>query len=219
MELVALAIVAAYGLLLSYLAFRGVPFASRFWFYCPALVVALALASWALRLNVHPGAFLPITCLLVGGLVAITHGYFFASVIGNLICGIAAAFTGDRDLVVKATYDRAEAAAKSGDLELATQLYSQAAQANPEESTPRLRLAELCTRQGQIRQAVEHLRQAIDLAKEPAKEQVAVFRLADLLVNRLHQPDAARDALQSFIDKHPGTKPAELARERLKNLS
>lgn len=219
MELVALTIVAAYGLLLSYLAFRGVTFTSSFWFYCPALMVAIALAFWALKLNARPGMFLIITCIGVGMLVAVTHGYFFAAVVGNLVSDITTFFTGDNQLVVKATYDRAEAAAASGDIELAMRLYADAAQTHPDEPTPRLRLAELCTRQGQFPQAVQHLKDAIDLARDPANEQAAVFRLADLLANKLRRPDAAREALQSFIHKHPGTKPAELARERIKNLS
>ena len=47
---------------------------------------------------------------------------------------------------------------------------------------------------------------------------MAVFRLADVLAKHMKQKDAARAALQAFIDKHADTKFAEFARERLEGL-
>ncbi len=218
MGMAPLAILIAYGVILSYLAAKDAPIVSEPWFYGPATAVSLILYLWAIKANLEFGLALPLMLLAIGIVVGMTHAYFFASVAGNLITGIGRGFMGDGNLKVRPTYDKAESAVKAGDLELAVRLYAEGAQECPQDPTPHLRLADIAAQLNQWEPAVDHMRHAIDIAREPGQQSAVVFRLADLLNTKMKQPAAARQTLQQFIDGYPDSKEAEFARQRLENI-
>ena len=218
MGMAAIAILIAYGVVLSYLAAKDTPVVNEPWFYGPATAVSLILYLWVIKANLEFGLALPLMLLAVGIVVGMTHCYFFAAVAGNLITGIGRGLMGDGSLKVRPSYDKAESAVKAGDLELAVKLYAEGAQEYPQDPTPHLRLADIAAQLSQWEPAVDHMRHAIDIAKEPGEQNAAVFRLADLLNAKMKQPAAARQTLQQFIDRHPDSKEAEFARQRLENI-
>ena len=218
MELIAVVILACYGVLLSYLSVRD--FAPLESVPCSLLAFGgtLGLMVWATKLCLaarYPWLF---AFLLVGVATGLTHSYFLATLFGGLVAGTIRGFGGDGNLKVRPTYDKAEAAVKTGDLELAVTLYAEGAQTHPHDPTPHLRLADIAAQLSQWEPAVEHMKHAIDIAKEPGERSAAVFRLADLLNAKMRRPEAARQTLQQFIDRYPDSKEAEFARQRLDNI-
>jgi len=212
-------IVAAYGILLSYLAVRDAAIVSRLPTSLFALALSVALAAWALRLAIEQYGYWLLTSIIFSCFVALTHGYFYATVISQVAVAIASGLTGVSGLKVAPTYDRADAAFKAGALDTAHQLYTEQTRRHRDDPSLWKRLAEVCERQGDLAQAAQHLGKAIVLVGEPEPKSLLVFRLADLLAHRLRQPDTARELLLQFISMCPDTPQAGYARERLERLA
>lgn len=214
----AIVIVAGYGVLLSYLAMRDAAIVSRLPSSFFALALSVALAVWALRLTIEQYGYWLLTSIIFSCLVALTHGYFYATVISQAAAAIASGLTGVSGLEVTPTYDRADAALKAGDLDTARHLYTEETRRHRHDPSLWKRLADVCERQGDFAQAAQHLGKAIVLVGEPEPKSLLVFRLADLLTHRLRQPDTARELLLQFISMCPDAPQAGYARERLGKL-
>jgi len=214
----AIVTVAGYGVLLSYMAMRDAAIVSRLPFSLSALALSVALAVWALGLTVEQYGYWLLTTIIFSCLVALTHGYFYATVVSQVAAGLAAGLTGVSGLEVTPTYDLADAALKAGDLDTAHSLYTEQTKRHRRDPGLWKRLADVCERQGDHAQAAQHLGKAIVLVREPEPKSLLVFRLADLLTHRLRQPDTARELLLQFISMCPDTPQAGYARERLEQL-
>jgi hypothetical protein len=58
----------------------------------------------------------------------------------------------------------------------------------------------------------------IDPTRAPASVALLLSHIADLQLNKLNQPDAARDSLRRIVAEFPGTDAARLAQQRLAHL-
>jgi len=218
MEMIAILALACYGVLLSYLSVRDFSPLEKVPCCLLALGGTLGLMTWASKLCLAARYPWLLAFLLVGVVTGLTHPFFLAKFFSNLIAGTVGGMSSDRNLKVRPTYDRAEAAAKTGDLELAVELYAEGAQQHPQDPTPHLRLADIAIQHNQWQSAADHLEHAAGIAKDLGEKRAAIFRLADLLSTKVNRPEAARQTLQQFIDKHPDSKEAEFARQRLENI-
>jgi len=218
MEITALVILGAVGVLWSSLSFRDFPWLLTVWGNLVAAAISFALFALTIRLCLAAGYPWLLAFVLVGVVAGISHGMFVAGMISNTVAAIAVWFTGERNLTVRPTFDRADAAAARRDFPEAERLYAEAIEAHPDDPAPLLRLADLHLKQNRLPEAATHLRQAASLAAEAEQEATTVFRLAELLAHRMGKTDEARAALEALVAKRPNTKYAEFARERIEGL-
>ncbi len=218
MEVAALLLLGAVGMLWSYLSFRDFPWLLTIWGNLVAFAISFSLFVLTIHLCLAAGYPWLLAFVLVGVAAGLSHCMFVAGAVSNIISGIMRWFSGDRNITVRPTFDKANAAAARRDYAAAERLYTEAVNAYPDDPTPLLRLADLHLTQGHLAQAAVHLRQAAGLAGGPEQEATIVFRLAELFALRMGKPDEARDALEAFIRTYPNTKYAEFAQERIAAL-
>ncbi len=219
MDMVLFVLLVAVGLLWSYLAFRGVSWFSGLLGNTAASVLSAALTAWTIHAWIAGGAHWLASCLVVGVAAGVSHAVFLANFFSSTLALAARVLSGDEDIETRATFDRADAAVHRGELEEAERIYLEAAAAYPKDPAPHMRLADLRLKQDRPDAAAQALRDAAARAKNLEQESLAVFRLADVLAERLGRTDAARTELEAFIRRRPDTKYARLARERVERLS
>lgn len=125
--------------------------------------------------------------------------------------------TGVTHMTVPHTFDKAEAAVKRGEIDLAFRLYTEAAREAPADAAPRLALAELFLARGARAQGEALLRQAADCAADVHARASFLFRVADLRRDA-GDADGARRILRAFLDERPPAPYDAYARERLRAL-
>ncbi len=125
---------------------------------------------------------------------------------------------GDHRLVVKRTFDKAEALVKRGEVDRAFKLYTEAAQKAPRDPAPRLAMADLFLARGARAQGEAMLKQAADCAPDVHARAPVLFRISDL---RRDAGDAAgaRRILQDFLAEGPPEPYLAAARERIERLA
>lgn len=152
--------------------------------------------------------------LLLGGLL---HAGFVAKSVAELIGEMGRRGRGDHQLVVKKTFDQAEAAEKKRDWGTAERLYREEADKDPADGDVRARLAEVLHKQGRTEEAARVLAEAIPLIDEPEKKAPLAFRLSEIHV-KAGQKDSAKAVLQSAVEALAGTRYEAFARKRLEGL-
>lgn len=124
----------------------------------------------------------------------------------------------DHRLVVKRTFDKAEALVKRGEIDRAFRLYIEAARKTPDDPAPKLAMADLFIARGARAQGEAMLKQAADCAAGIHARAPVLFRISDL---RRDAGDiaGARKILQDFLAGGPPEPYLANARERLERLA
>ena len=144
---------------------------------------------------------------------------FAAPTIGfYLVDFIPGLWMGDHALKAKKTYDQAEAAVKSGELDRAALIYIREMEANPKDPAPRLLLADLWLAKGEREKGIALLREAAALSPDAHAKAPILFRISDL-ARDTGNVAGARKELETFLATKPVEPYAGHARERLARLA
>lgn len=157
-------------------------------------------------------------------LAAVAMGWFIRRFTAGVGAGVANALlrmvwpTGHTTPYAR-TYSREQALAVRGDHKGAAEAYAAAMALHPDDPEPRIQAAELQFRGPTPEAAVPLFVEARRLAAgDRARELYTTQRLIDLYLGPLNQPDRARVELRRLVDRFPGTREAESAKEFLKRL-
>ncbi len=106
----------------------------------------------------------------------------------------------------RSDYSAADALAGRGQTEAALVAYAAAAERRPAEPEPYLRAAMLLRRRGNFGEAVGWYRRALRRAHlGPGTEAMVLRSIAELCIERLHEPAAARPELDRLAERFGGT--------------
>ncbi len=172
-------------------------------------------ADYTSRLGAVAGVLLAMLGLMVGvafNLPALKHA-------GNrVLTAIGRAVVGTRSMVVRKTYDQADAAMKREDYDAAAALYYRAIEKEPGDVEARRRLAEVFLKRGQPTSAASVLQEILDLSEDEQERCTVMFRLGEVLQDVLHEPEEAEGLYERIIRDYPAGEYAGYARARLKNI-
>lgn len=117
-------------------------------------------------------------------------------------------------------YSEAEKKVAQDDLPGAILEYEKVIAKDPEDIVARFRLADLCHQNEDYRKAALAYESIIARKQQLSMSQhcSALTRLSELYSEHLHDVQKAGIFVQAIIDQYPGTKYADYAAERLKNL-
>jgi len=135
-----------------------------------------------------------------------------------VLTALARALTSDSQIVVRKTYDKAEAAEARHDFETAASLYEQEIASDPEDHEAHRRLGELLVKMGRAREGAARLERALELAEQADERCAAAFRLAEVYHDQLDDPEQALRLYTLIARSHPGNRLARYARERAERL-
>lgn len=188
-------------------------------FAIPALLAGVFLGGLSIEAYYRTGTsmapFLLGIFLAVPGLC---WAHFLATSFGHFVFEeIIPRWTGDKNLAVRRTFDRAESLVKRGETDAAFKLYVEAAQKDPGDPAPRLAMADLFLDRGARAQAEAMLRQAADCVREVHARAPILFRISDLR-REAGDVGGARWILQDFLAEGPPEPYFGNARERLTRL-
>jgi tetratricopeptide (TPR) repeat protein len=154
--------------------------------------------------------------IIFGGLLGlIANAPALRYTLTHLLTAAGRELTSADQIVYRKTYDRAVGAESRGDLEMAAALYRQEIESDPEDREAYRRLAEVLLKHGKHDEAVSSFRKVIEMSDEPRERSEAMFRLAEVFQDELHDGAAARKLYQAVIHDNPRGKYAEYARSRL----
>lgn len=145
-------------------------------------------------------------------------GYVFVCIVRFYVETWSTMLMGDHRLRVPKTYDRAEAAEKAMDYELAASLYKSDLQDDPADGEAYRRLAEIYVKMSDFHAALTNFQNALNCTLERDRRCAVLMRLADLYAGYLGDIDAAADQLQTILHQYPGSKHAGYAHARLEAL-
>jgi lipopolysaccharide biosynthesis regulator YciM len=158
----------------------------------------------------------PMSVAMLYGLMTFCWIYYMCSVISWYITDFAASRAmGEHHLKNPVTFDLAEKAEKNHDWSRAAEEYRAMLQKSPEGIEARKRLAEVYIHLERPAEACMELETALDRCKSVEQEAAVCFRLAELTAERLLDSEASARHLRRFIHKHPESKEASYAEERL----
>lgn len=221
MALAVLGISCSFGLLLSYLTWRDDPIMERTPWQLGTATIGLGLMVCSLVAALAEdllGNSLA-TCIAVSLPMGVCYAYYSAGLVGHIVARISASAMSDGQVAVKPTFDRAEAAERTGELETAAELYREAIEADGSDPVPVRRLAEVLLRQEEVDEAMAGLRRAARLCEDVEAKALTVFRIAEVITSAKGDKAAAITELRKFASEHAGTTYASNAMARVQALS
>jgi len=116
-------------------------------------------------------------------------------------------------------YSQEQSLAARGDIDGALVAYQDAMRLNPEDPEPRFQAAELLFRSADPSRAIELFAEARRLAStDRSRELYATQRLIDLYLGPLNQESRALVELRRLVERFPGTREGQAAREVIARL-
>lgn len=184
-------------------------------------VYAAGLATlYGLRVAAAGGALGPLGSVLDAAL-------WFVVLVANVpalwlaadywLATIGGALTGDSEIKVRKSYDRAEGVEARHDYATAATLYRVAINEDPRDIEARRRLAEVLLKAEDPRAAAEQLRAAFKDASGEQRAAIA-FRLAEVFQDELHRTGPATQLYMTIIRDHADSHYAPYAQGRLRGV-
>jgi len=155
------------------------------------------------------------TGLLESIVVILCNGYVTLILMKVYVYRLHTFFTSDDQLVVRKTYDRAEAAEMRKDYGLAVELYKHEVEIDPADGEAQRRLGEAYAKDGNYGQAASELQKAVELIEDPDKKRSLMLRISNLFADLIGDKKSAVRELQRIIEDYPESKQAGFARIRL----
>jgi tetratricopeptide (TPR) repeat protein len=152
---------------------------------------------------------------IIGGLVfAWWYSRQLSGSIADLLLG---GMGGDK---VKPTYGLAEKYEMEHNYEAAINQYLLAIKKDKKNPTPRLKLANLYYRLEDYDNCLRHMEEALRISKAIPLDNrcTTVNRIADIYIQHKADPNSAVRILKELADKHPATKYAAYARDRIARI-
>ena len=162
-----------------------------------------------------PGILLAAAAAFIGLIFNVVAMRF---ALARLLTALGRALTGDDALRYAKSYDRAEAAESRGDYEAAAGLYREAIAADARDAEAHRRLADALLKDGKPHDAGRVLKQLVDLCTDPEDRCGAIFRLAEVLHEKLNDERAAGELYELVSRDYANTRFDEYARGRLEAL-
>ena len=117
------------------------------------------------------------------------------------------------------SYDLAEKFTSEGRYSEAIAEYEKAIEEDPEDVNARLFIADVCCKTDQYEQAARTLLETLEHDLPAEKWCHIANRLADILVQKMSEPNEAVQILAKNDEKYPRTKFARYAQERIDRIS
>lgn len=174
---------------------------------------AAMLAALMRAFNGHP---LTLALIVIGvcGLMAALYSPFLANLIGTSFTDFIYP-TGAGEVK---SYDIAEKLTVEGCYTEAVAEYERFIEDDPEDVTPRIRIAEIYCKTGQFDSAAQALDSALQLDLPAEKWCPIANRLADVFAQNMCEPRKAAAVLNKIAQKYPHTEFARYASERIARL-
>jgi len=187
-------------------------------FHLAGLAVFIGMLAYTcaqISISSQAGAFITVLALAVTG---VTWGMFFAYWGAELVSSLARSAIGLNDIRVPPAYGPAEGALARRDYEEAERLFRELIDEYPDEAQPCSRLGELLLSRDRLEEALACFKEAENREPDVGVKLIHRFSVADILADRLNDPQGAIAMLQEFADSCPEGEAREYAEERVNVL-